>query len=154
MAAYYYPHFLSEASLTDIFQRHAPFPFDFQSALMRIDFSNAPYVAGRLATFSIGRIYDEWCMEGNETGNFKRCDECMRYAGDAADKFFNDEKLYASQRVNLEVSMPAVVDAFARSACDFFIKRCDWKTMMPLARGVNIRRSLEAWIENPELVLV
>ncbi|MBI2631591.1 hypothetical protein HYW75_01150 [Candidatus Pacearchaeota archaeon] len=143
-----FPSILSEEELKREFEKYR-LPFDFKN---RVDnYGNKQTLTSqKLALFSALRIYTEWYMD-DINGAGKNLNAHGNYQGEAFEKFLNDEKLFAAQRSGY-IEMPLVVDAFVRSALDFFIYQCEWKTFNPIKTGVNIRRSLEPWINNPSLL--
>ena len=85
---------------------------------------------------------------GQKNGAGKQWDKHSSYNGEAFAKFLQDEKQYAAEKTGLHITMGQITDAFARSALDFFIYKCDWSTMSPQHEGINIRRSLTPWVNN------
>lgn len=146
-----YPRFLPEEKLSKVIEKYAPFPFDFEAAIKRYDTPTIKTVPTLLSSHAAWRIYTEWCMD-KERGGGQKWDRHRDYNGEAFENFLEDERLYASQRANCDISIDQVVDAFARSTLGFFIDNCNWSTMSPKREGVNIRRSLAPWMDSPKLI--
>jgi len=116
------------------------------------------------------RTYTEWCMDASSEGGAKKSEsERWDYAGEALDTFLNDEKLWETQDPkrgkNLIKSSyeeeKRILNAFARSACEFFLEHC--KRVVSPSKGIdyfkinyedrtNLRRCLSPWLDDPKYI--
>lgn len=117
------------------------------------------------------RIYTEWCMDESSDGGAKKsCSVRGNYSGQALTQFLNDEKLWEARdpkrgknRTNShDQECLRIIDAFARSSCEFFLRHCT-RIKEPLAGTdyfrvndgdrTNIRRCLSPWLDDPRYVM-
>lgn len=117
-------------------------------------------VSATLTEIVAARVYTEYCMERDKVPDL----ELVNYCGQGLDKFLNDEKLFEAINIrrgknriagNYPKERERILDAFARSALDFFVNHCERKgPLLNVKEGdkTNIRRSLQPWLDNPNLV--
>jgi len=117
-----------------------------------------------LADSAAWRVYTEWCMDPSPDGGGSNWEYHRKYSGKALGQFLDDEKLWEAIDPNrgknrlrdYESECCRILDAFARSALDYFLVHCELSSAGNYIEKerdtTDIRRSLQPWLDNPDLI--